>query len=178
MESYDFELKRYYQKFDSFKEKNAMVLCSAISQSRIGDGLRFLNYGIITFNDHKNAFPHIEEVEHFTRGRINCIIYDVLNNEYYNKLFIYKTDVKDYDSYGFVLYSTETGKVAHTWCIDQLYDILIQHISQQLESTKILPFYNHYKNKYKALKERDNSKIPSYLEVCELQNKYGNIKWQ
>lgn len=178
MEIYNFELKRYYQKFDSFKEKNTMVLCSAINQSRLGDSLRFLNYGTIIFKDHKNAFPYIEEVEHFTRGKINCIIYDVLNNEYYNKLFIYKTDVKNYDSYGFVLYSTETGKVAHTWGIDQLYDILIQHINQTLESSKILPFYNHYKNKYKALKENDSANIPSYLDFYNLEKQYGSIKWQ
>lgn len=157
--SYEISLDFYYQTFDSFKQKGALIFQNLMSGGRMIDYAKFYGYGLITTNGHKADKIVIEETDKFNRLKTNCLIYDLTYNKYnpgkFNKLFIYKTNMsKDNAFYGYILYNTETGKRINKYNVEFLDDKLYQYIYRSIIDLPNDKLWNHYSKKYDCLKRR------------------------
>ena len=78
--------------------------------------MNFNNYANISFDaeDKLSRFAKIELLENFDRKKTNCMVFNLaksqLNNDRYNKLFLYMHSTRSDTYYGFVLYNTATSK--------------------------------------------------------------------
>lgn len=123
-----------YINCDNYKEKELMHFIGIISGSRTGLLLNGYSFGNIIFNeeDKKHEFPIIMELDSFSRSKTNCLIYNIKNDNKYNKLFIYQTLNKDNPYYGILVYNTETGKSVHIYNIEYDYTKLIIYMFRLL----------------------------------------------
>ena len=115
-EIYFIEFSYYYQIFNNLKIKECDLLRHIIEVARIGQYIYFNNYANISFDveDKLSRFGKVELFENFDRKKTNCMVFNLpksqINNNRYNKLFLYMHSTRSDTYYGFVLYNTATGK--------------------------------------------------------------------
>jgi hypothetical protein len=181
--TYEITLNFYYQTFDNFKQKQALILEGLLRGSRLIDYARFHCYGIITPNGHKADKITIEELEKFNRTRVNCIIYNLTYNKYnpgvFDKLFIYITNTsRDNAFYGYILYNSTTGKMSNKYIIDNMDDKLCQYIYNSLINISSNKLWSHYSKKYDAVKQRHGlniNDIPTVKDYKEMKQYYNDF---
>lgn len=180
MNSYEFDLAINYCTFDNFKQKSAYILNALFAGGRMTDYARFSCYGIITPLNDKNNRIQIEEVDKFNRAKVNCIIYDLTYNKYndgiYDKLFIYYSTVtRDTSWYGYVFYNTKTGKTLHKYCIEYSDDKLYQYIYKSILFLSERRLWNHYSEKYNALRAHDIKGIKTIEQWRQMHEYYEEL---
>ena len=158
--NYEITLNFYYQTFDSFKQKGALILQGLFAGGRMIDYAKFHGYGLITTNGHKADKITIEDTDKFNRLKTNCLIYDLTYNKYnpgkFDKLFIYRTNMsKDNAFYGYILYNTETGKMTNVYNIEYMDDKVYQYVYRSIVNLPNDKLWNHYSKKYDCLKGRN-----------------------
>ena len=181
--NYEITLDFYYQTFDNFKQKGALILQSLFAGGRIIDYAKFHGYGIILTNGHKADKITIEDLDKFSRSKTNCIIYDLTYNKYnpgiYDKLFIYRTDIsRDNAFYGYILYNTETGKTMNKYNLDNMDDKLYQYIYLSIINLPKQKLFDHYGKKYDAVKKRNGltlNDIPTIEDWREMHQYYEDF---
>lgn len=180
MNTYDINLAINYCTFDNFKQKSAYILNALFGNGRMRDYAVFSSYGVITPLNDKNNKIHIEEIDKFNRSKVNCIIYDLTYNKYnehkYDKLFIYYSTVtRDTSWYGYVFYNTKTEKTLHKYCIEYLDDKLYQYIYKSILFLSEDKLWNHYSEKYDALKAHDIKGIKTIQQWREMNQYYEEL---
>lgn len=181
--SYEITLSFYYQTFDSFKQKGAIIFQNLMARGRIVDYAKFYGYGLITPNSHKADKIVIEETDKFNRLKTNCLIYDLTYNKYnpgkFDKLFIYKSNMsKDNAFYGYILYNTETGKSVNKFNVEFVDDKLYQYIYRSIIDLPNDKLWEHYSKKYDCLKGRNGlslKDIPVYRDWKEMHQFYEDF---
>lgn len=181
--SYEITLNFYYQTFDSFKQKGALILQSLFAGGRMIDYAKFHGYGLITTNGHKADKITIEDTDKFNRLKTNCLIYNLTYNKYnpgkFDKLFIYRTNMsKDNAFYGYILYNTETGKTTNVYNIENMDDKLYQYIYRAIINLSNDKLWDHYSKKYDCLKNRNGltlKDIPVHKDWEEMTKYYEDF---
>jgi len=181
--SYEITLSFYYQTFDSFKQKGAIIFQNLMACGRIVDYAKFYGYGLITPNSHKADKIVIEETDKFNRLKTNCLIYDLTYNKYnpgkFDKLFIYKSNMsKDNAFYGYILYNTETGKSVNKFNVEFVDDKLYQYIYRSIIDLPNDKLWEHYSKKYDCLKGINGlslKDIPVYRDWKEMHQFYEDF---
>ena len=181
--NYEITLNFYYQTFDSFKQKGALILQGLFAGGRMIDYAKFHGYGLITTNGHKADKITIEDTDKFNRLKTNCLIYDLTYNKYnpgkFDKLFIYRTNMsKDNAFYGYILYNTETGKMTNVYNIEYMDDKVYQYIYRSIIHLSDDKLWNHYSKKYDCLKKRNGltlKDIPTRKDWIEMHQYYENF---
>ena len=170
---FEFDLTHYYQFFDNFKEKQIGILQNFLGGDPIlYETISFNSYAHISFddNDKKRKHPYITIIDKVGRGKCNCLIYDVKtnewNNNFYDKLFIYKGDVRKYETYGYVFYNTKTGDVSHIFEIEQGNDLLVQRLKRNI-------FSMVWKNYSHIYARKGGKKNVTEKQIQELIKTYG-----
>jgi hypothetical protein len=117
-----------------------VLIKNFISGARLGREIKFDTYATITFdeNDKRHDFPIVTELESFTRGKTNGIIFNMentsLNEGVFTKCVIYQTLCKNEGSYGYILFNEETGQSTHSFNIEFDTNELIKHIYKSISS--------------------------------------------
>lgn len=181
--NYEITLDFYYQTFDSFKQKNAIILQNLFANGRMRDYTVFHGYGLITANCRKADKISIEETDKFNRLKTNCLIYDLTYNKWnplkYDKLFIYKTNMsKENAVYGYILYDTKTQKSINVYNIEFIDDKVYKYIYRSIVNLPNDKLWNHYSKKYDCLKERHGltlKDIPVYKDWKEMHQYYEDF---
>ena len=181
--NYEITLNFYYQTFDSFKQKGALILQGLFAGGRMIDYAKFHGYGLITTNGHKADKITIEDTDKFNRLKTNCLIYDLTYNKYnpgkFDKLFIYRTNMsKDNAFYGYILYNTETGKMTNVYNIEYMDDKVYQYVYRSIVNLPNDKLWNHYSKKYDCLKGRDGlslKEIPVLKDWKEMRQYYDDF---
>lgn len=137
-EPYKLKFNFCYIDCDNFKERELLSMRHIIGLARIGHELIFDKYANISFDDKdpKHKFPIITELQNFSRGKTNGIVFkmnETVLNDSFNRCLIYQTVTKTSGFYGYVFYNTETGLYTHTYNVDYDISSLIIHIMQSLE---------------------------------------------
>lgn len=138
MNTYNLKFLFSYIECNNFKEKELLLLRNFISGCRLGREIKFSHYATVTFdeNDKKHDFPIVTEIENFTRGRTNGIIFNMentsLNNGVFTKCFVYQTLFHNNGAYGYILFNDETGESTHTFNIEYDANELVKHIYQSI----------------------------------------------
>ena len=93
--NYELTLDIFYQNFDNFKQKSALILQNLFANGRINEYIKFRSYGTVTPLDDRHKKIQIEELGKFTRSKVNCLVYDLTYNKWnpgkYDKVFIYSS---------------------------------------------------------------------------------------
>ena len=178
--NFEIKLDIYYQNFDNFKQKSALMLQNLFVNGRINDYIKFRSYGTITPLDDRHKKIQIEELNKFTRSKVNCLIYDLTYNKYnpgkYDKLFIYSsTTSRNTTWYGYVLYNSETGKTMHKYCLEHLDDKLYQYIYMSIVKLPNDKLWKYYSDKYDALKKKDIPNVKTIEEWREMRKWYDDF---
>ena len=181
--SYEITLNFYYQTFDSFKQKGALIIQNLFAGGRMIDYAKFHGYGLITTNGHKADIITVEDSDKFNRLKTNCLIYDLTYNKWnpgkFDKLFIYRTNMsKDNAFYGFILYNTETGKMSNVYNIEYMDDRLYQYVYRTIINLASDKLWNHYSYKYDCLKRRKGlslKEIPVLKDWQEMHQYYEDF---
>lgn len=125
-----------YIKCDNFKSKYVPILLSTIGGSRLGQQIKFKSYANISFD---KADTHCEEpivtyLEQFHRTKTNCLIYDVVDTEDFDTVYIYHTINARGNGgfFGYVIKNSNTGKQWHKYFIDAAEDELCRSINKTL----------------------------------------------
>lgn len=148
----------------NFKLKSVENLINLIGKGRLNNQVKFSKYGLITYdeNDTKNKFPIVTELDAFNRNKTNCIIYDITDKDvkkYYNKMFIYKTIVKE-TVYGFYLLNTETGDCSHSYELGgEFDDELIVDITKSFNTIKKMNVWKFYSDKSDFIHNLGKNKV-------------------
>ena len=165
-EKYTFEFWRYNFATDNFKSKHAAIIKETICSSRMGRAIVFDSFGHISYNewDEANQYPTVEGVEEFNRNKVNCLIFNIKKEELtldpgvgcpYDKLFVYYTANIHEPNYGYVLYSTETGKMIHKYFVDFDEGVLMTSIARTFNGLNLTKVYadamTYKKNKRKSI---------------------------
>ena len=180
MNTYDIDLAINYCTFENFKQKSAYILNALFANGRIIDYAKFSCFGNITPLNDKNNKIHVEELDKFNRTKVNCLIYDLTYNKYndgkYDKLFIYySTVVRDTNWYGYVFYNTQTGKTLHKYCIEYADDKLYQYIYKSILFLSEDKLWNHYSEKFDALRAHDKKGIKTIKDWREMHQYYEEL---
>jgi len=132
MEEYKLKFSLPYITCDNFKEKELINFIGIINGSIIGQYFNGSNYAHIDFDktDKQKINPIVSVFDSFYRSKTNCIILNLKDNVYYNKIFIYQTLFKNSGFYGIVAYNTETNKNLHIYNIDLNYTSLIINLDR------------------------------------------------
>lgn len=184
MNEYNLEFNYNYIDTDNFKQKSANILVSTIAGSRLNDYMKFSAWAHIDFNDEDklHKYPHITELDKFSRSKTNCIIYDLVSNPYnndniYDKCFIYRSNNSKDSTYGFIMYNTITGKSSHIFYIIEIYDALCVRLIQffnTLSKKHLFDYYNHRfyccNNQY-GLTLNDCPSLIDYNNIIDNYNK-------
>lgn len=123
-----------YIECSNFKEKELILFRNFVAGARLGREIKFSNYATVTFNeeDTKHDFPIVTEIDSFTRGKTNGIVFDMektsLNNGVFNKCFVYQTIYHNSGAYGYILFNSETGDSVHTFNVEYDTNELVKHI--------------------------------------------------
>lgn len=181
--TYEITLNFYYQTFDNFKQKAALILQGLMNGGRMIDYARFHGYGVITPNGHKADKITIEELDKFNRVKTNCLIYDLTYNKYnkgkFDKLFIYMSNsARDNESYGYILYNTKTQEMSNKYIIEYMDDKLYQYIYMSLIKIPNKKLWEHYGKKYDAIKKRYGltiNDIPTVKDHQEMKQYYDKL---
>ena len=184
METFDIELAINYCTFENFKQKAAQILNNLFAQGRINDYAKFHSYGVITPTDEKNKHIHIEEIDKFNRLKTNCIIYDLTPNKYnryeYDKLFIYYSVIaRETSWYGYILYSTKTGKTNHKYCVRYMDDVLSQYIYRSIinlgNHRDLYQFHSEHMNAVKAHNIQGLKTVKQHDEMIKKYNDFFKL---
>lgn len=186
---YEINLDFYYQTFDNFRQKGALILQGLMAGGRMVDYAKFHGYATITTFDRKADKIVIEELEKFNRIRTNCIIYDLTYNKYnpgkFDKLFIYVSNMsRDNAFYGYIMYNTKTGKSVNKYIIEHSDDKLYQYIYKSIIELPNDKLWEHYGKKYDCLKRRnglDLKDIPvkkDWEEMHEFYEKFPKVPFE
>ncbi len=157
LSTYNVEMQLYYLDINSFKEKQTYMIINTIGACRIGNYMSFKCYANLKFDeeDTKHKSPIITELSGFTRGKTNCLVYDLnyntYNNGQYDKLFIFMTTSKKELYYSYIFYNTKTGKCFHKFLIPDLIDELVISINNYLYDLLNTVYINFYLKKNKDL---------------------------
>lgn len=178
--NFEIDLDIFYQNFDSFKQKSALILQNLFANGRIIDYAKFHSYGTVTPLDDRHSKIQIEELSKFTRSKVNCLIYDLTYNKYnpgkYDKLFIYSsTTSRNATWYGYVLYNTETHQTKHKYCIEHMDDKLYQYIYMSIVNLPNDKMWKYYSDKYDALKKKDIKNVKTIEEYREVKKWYEDF---
>ena len=119
---YNAKLEMPYTECVNFKEKESHFLSSVLLGGHLIDYCHFGGYHNISFgeDDIKCMNPIITSLESFSRNKTNCLCFN-LTNSIYDKLFIYKTGIKESNFYGLILYNIENNKSLNIYNIE--YDV-------------------------------------------------------
>ena len=120
---------------DNYKEKELLNFIGIVNGSRVGLLLNGYSYANIRFSeeDKKHENPIITELDSFSRSKTNCIIFNIENNKY-DKIFIYQTLNKENPYYGILAFSTETQKLTHIYNIEYDHSKLIIYMFRMLSN--------------------------------------------
>ena len=162
MKKYNLMFIFSYIECNNFKEKDLILLRNFISGCRLGREIKFSHYANVTFdeNDTKHDFPIITEIESFTRGKTNGIVFDMentsLNNSVFTKCFIYQTLFNNSGAYGYILFNDETNESTHSFNIEYDANELVKHIYTSITSINKRPILNEMLAKSLAFKKKKN----------------------
>ena len=179
--NYELNLDIYYQNFDNFKQKAALILQGLFDGGRIIHYMKFRSYATITPLDDRHSKIQIEELGKFTRSKVNCLVYDLTYNKWnpgkYDKVFIYSsTTSRNAAWYGYVMYNSETGKTMHKYCLEHADDKLYQYIYTSIIRLSNEKMWNYYSEKYDALKKKDIPAVNTIGEYREIKKWYEDFK--
>ena len=125
------------------RPKQCDMLRNYISGARIGEHLNFVGYGVMEYDQREHWSATVSVDDTYSRGQVNCMIYDLLPTKYlkglfneepvYNKLIIFQQgNKKDFMLWNAVLFNTKTEKFIHLHTLSQEtemdFDDLVQHI--------------------------------------------------
>ena len=130
--SYEITLNFYYQTFDSFKQKGALIIQNLFAGGRMIDYAKFHGYGIILTNGHKADKITIEDLDKFSRSKTNCIIFDTVNKTKYNKVFVYQSINRENSYYGIVGLKNN-GESVHVYNIELDYAKLVINLLRMIK---------------------------------------------
>lgn len=145
MKKYNLKFIFSYIECNNFKEKDLILLRNFISGCRLGREIKFSHYANVTFdeNDKKHDFPIVTEIESFTRGKTNGIVFDMentsLNNGVFTKCFVYQTLFNNSGAYGYILFNDETNEITHSFNIEYDANELVKHIYTSITSINKRP---------------------------------------
>ena len=116
------------------RPKQCDCLKHYISHARLCEHLKFVGYGVINYEDKAHWSAEVDVEETYSRGQVNCLVYDMLPTKYmrgllnedpvYNKLIIFQQGKrKDLMLWSFVMFNTETGKFIQCHTISQEYEM-------------------------------------------------------
>lgn len=137
-ETYDIEFSYYYQIFSNFKIKECELLANIINGARIGEFINFQNYARITFDpeDKLIRYGHVELFDGFDRRKTNCMVFSIprsqVNNNRYNKLFLYTHNNKGETFYGYILYNTMTGRCTQIADVSGEPNDIVRHLNNTI----------------------------------------------
>lgn len=145
MKKYNLKFIFSYIECNNFKEKELILLRNFVSGCRLGREIKFSHYANVTFdeNDTKHDFPIVTEIESFTRGKTNGIVFDMentsLNNGVFTKCFVYQTLFNNSGAYGYILFNDETNEITHSFNIEYDANELVKHIYTSITSINKRP---------------------------------------
>ena len=170
MEEFSFEVLYCHLGISTFKETeiNRLKLCilGKIDVARI---IKFKGYGIINFENSRGDKWHVTVNEKFTRGKIHCLVFDVIedeiNNPYnYSKLIVFQNLTKSIDSYGYV-WVKDNGTSLLRFCLEHLDDEVANHMMQDLNGWKLHHIYAAYNNESKLSGLEMEKEYKKYIET-------------
>jgi hypothetical protein len=162
MKNYNLKFIFSYIECNNFKEKDLILLRNFISGCRLGREIKFSHYANVTFdeNDKKHDFPIVTEIESFTRGKTNGIVFDMentsLNNGVFTKCFIYQTLFNNSGAYGYILFNDETNEITHSFNIEYDANELVKHIYTSITSINKRPMLKEMLAKSLEVKKKKN----------------------
>ena len=127
-----------YTEFSNFKEKEALNILSIIGGTRVRDFISFTGYSNISFDDDdtKHWKPKAKQLESFVRNKSNALVFNI-HNCLYDKMYVYKSNLKDSGFYGLIFYNTENQKSLNIFNIEYNYSKLIISINRILSNKKV-----------------------------------------
>lgn len=127
-----------YTECNNFKEKEALNILAIIGGARVRDFISFTGYANITFddNDIKHWHPKVKQLETFTRNKSNALVFNIFGCSY-DKMYVYKSNLKDNGFYGIILYNTENQKSSNIFNIEYDYSKLMIYINRIITNKKI-----------------------------------------
>jgi len=170
MEDFSFDVSHCHLGISTFKETeiNRLKLCilGKIDVARI---VNFKGYGIINFENSREDKWHVTFNEKFTRGKIHCLVFEVLedemNNPYkYNKLIVFHNLTKALDSYGYV-WVRDNGTSLLRFCLEHLDDEVVKHMMQDLNGWKLHHIYAAYNHEPKLNGIQMENEYKKYIET-------------
>lgn len=162
MKNYNLKFIFSYIECNNFKEKDLILLRNFISGCRLGREIKFSHYANVTFdeNDKKHDFPIVTEIESFTRGKTNGVVFDMentsLNNGVFTKCFIYQTLFNNSGAYGYILFNDETNEITHSFNIEYDANELVKHIYTSITSINKRPMLKEMLAKSLEVKKKKN----------------------
>ena len=122
-----------------FKEKDSLIIRNIIKGARLGEMISFSNYGNISFADddkyHWN--PIVTDLESFTRSKSNCMVFDIISKNKYNKAILYYSIISKDDFYGLLLYNTEDNHCSHIYNINSALTNMIITVYKSIKINEI-----------------------------------------
>ena len=170
MEGFNFNVTHLYVDISTFKESDINRLKSSIlGKNDINELVNFIGYGIATFENHKHDRWNIECINKFTRGKINCLIFNVKEDEVYNpykytKLIVFQNLTKNIESYGFV-WVKDNERSLIRFCLDYIDDEVVKRIMEDLNSWKLHHIYSAYSHKPKLNAVEMKKAYVKYIET-------------
>jgi hypothetical protein len=164
---YRFETAHYYQRFDTWRQKEAEYIISTIgSLVLLGKNLKFFGYGELSFdeNDTKNAFASIHYADDednplpFNKKASNVIVFNLADTNYtngiYDKLAIFRAQSHSGTGqwFSFIAWDEKTGKHTTKEFIDYDYQDLFHALTRWLFHIDIVE-----RNKKMLARSRKNS---------------------
>lgn len=181
-DKYKIEFNFYYIEFTNFKEKELLILRHVINGARIGQYLSFDKYANISFsdNDTKHINPCITELNSFTRGKTNCIIFNMKNVKDYDKCLVYQTLFKNDGFYGYIFYNSETHKYKHIYNVSYDLSLLLNNIVRSIDSLYKEDMFNYYMTRTTdgVRKYRKYGCFPNCPPADKMNMSVNDILWQ
>ena len=146
LKDFDYSLKFIMPYIDicNFTENESIILNNIIKGARIGENIKFEEYGNIFFEseDKKHDYPKVKLLgQSFVKSKSNCLVYSISNKESkFNKIFLYQTSHQKSNSnlngfYGLIAYNDNTNEMTHIFNITRDYTIIINKIQSLVNRT-------------------------------------------
>ena len=160
MDFNNLEFNMYYLPVTNFKQKNYLVLINVISQSRLYEYMEFVGPAHMYFDelDNKHAFPKIIGYDSYNRNKTNCLIYKLpyneKNDELYDYLFIYYSEMGKEPYYGYLAYNEKTGKCSHKFLISGDMNDLLKSLNEFFNNLFRLDIYYYYLKRFNSTHDK------------------------
>ena len=192
IETFDnLEFILYYIPVTLFKQKHYNIVTSTIRQSRLFNYMQLIGPGEMYFeeDDTRHAFPKVNLMEAFNRNKTNCLIYklpyNAKNDEMYDYLFVYYSEMGKVPYYGYLAYNESTNKCSHRYLINGDYNDLTKALNEFFNVLFDSDKYEFFSKKHDSLHQKngltldDCPTIKDYKQMLtykdERINKYSKI---